>query len=63
MDAVWHGIADFFEFIFKIVKPIGMHINMIFFAFGTVGIVYWLWYTVKVKKGSHNYLSDPPKSN
>lgn len=62
MDAVWYGIADFFEFIFKIVKPIGMGIDMLFFALGTIGTIYWLWYTVKVRKGTHNYMSDPPKS-
>jgi hypothetical protein len=63
MDAVWHGIADLFEFIFKIVTPIGMHIDMVFFFLGTVGIIYWLWYTVKVKKGGRNYLADSPKSS
>jgi hypothetical protein len=61
MDAVWYGIADFFEFIFKIIKPIGMHIDMLFFALGIIGTIYWLWYTVKVKKGAPNYMSDPPQ--
>lgn len=61
MDAVWYGIADFFEFIFKIIKPIGMNIDIIFFILGIVGSVFWLWYTVYVKKGGHNFMSDTPK--
>jgi hypothetical protein len=61
MDAVWYGIANFFQFLFKLIKPIGMSIDMIFLLIGFVGAIYWLWYTVYVKKGGHNYLSDPDK--
>ena len=60
MDAVWYGIADFFEFLFKITKPIGMNIDLLFLFLGTVGTIYWLWYTVHVKKGGRNFMSDPP---
>ena len=62
MDAVWYGIADFFEFLFKIAKPIGMKVDMLFLLIGSVGIIYWLWYTIHVKKGGANFLSNPPKS-
>ncbi|MFI5220051.1 MAG: hypothetical protein ACHQNT_11255 [Bacteroidia bacterium] len=61
MDAVWYGIAAFFEFIFKIIKPIGMSIDMLFFAIGVVGSAYWLWYTVYVKKGGKNFMSNTGK--
>lgn len=61
MDAVWYGIAAFFEFIFKLVKPIGMGIDMIFFILGIAGSVYWLWYTVHVKKGGRNFMANPGK--
>ena len=61
MDAVWYGIAAFFEFIFKIVKPIGMKVDILFFIIGLAGSAYWLWYTVFVKKGGRNYLSDTSK--
>ena len=63
MDAVWYGIAAFFELIFKLVKPIGMSIDILFFIIGIAGSIFWLWYTVHVKKGGHNFMSDPPKGN
>ena len=60
MDAVWYGLADFFQFIFKFVKPIGMSVDMLFLITGFVGTFYWLWYTVYVKKGGKNYMSKSP---
>ena len=58
MDAVWYGIASLFEWIFAIAKPLGRYMNMFFIAVGFIGICYWLWYTVYVKKGGQNYLAD-----
>lgn len=61
MDAIWYGIANFFEFIFKLVKPIGMSVDILFIIIGFIGTFYWLWYTVHVKKGGHNFMADGPK--
>ena len=61
MDAVWYGIASFMEFIFELVKPFGMAVNIFFLIAGIVGSIYWLWYTVSVKKGGQNFMSNPGK--
>ncbi|HMT28859.1 MAG TPA: hypothetical protein PKD91_06230 [Bacteroidia bacterium] len=58
MDAVWHGIAAFFEWIFAIAKPMGRMVNIFFIAVGFIGTAYWLMYGEKVRKGGHNYLAD-----
>lgn len=62
MDAVWYGIADLFEFTFKLIKPIGMSVDMLFLLIGFVGTFYWLWYTVYVKKGGKNFMAKSPQS-
>lgn len=61
MDAIWYGIAAIFEFIFKLVEPIGMMIDILFIIIGFIGTFFWLWYTVYVKKGGHNFMADGPK--
>lgn len=61
MDAIWYGIAGLFEFIFELVKPIGMTVDVLFISIGFVGTFFWLWYTVYVKKGGHNFMADGPK--
>ncbi|MBL0340178.1 MAG: hypothetical protein IPP71_04200 [Bacteroidetes bacterium] len=58
MDAVWHGIADFFQWIFAFAKPMGRYINIFFIAFGFVGTAFWLWYGESVRKGGKNFLAD-----
>ena len=58
MDAVWHGIAAFFEWIFSIVKPLGGIINGFFIVVGFVGTAFWLWYGEKTRKGGDNFLAD-----
>ena len=60
MDAVWYGIASVCEFVFKLVKPIGMSVDLLFLFIGIIGTAFWLWYTVYVKKGGHNFMSDSP---
>jgi hypothetical protein len=61
MDAVWYGIATFMEFIFNLVKPIGMAVDVLFIISGFVGAFFWLWYSARVRKGGHNFMSDPGK--
>ncbi len=61
MDAIWFGIAAFMEFIFKLIKPVGMAVDIIFLIIGIVGSAFWLWYTVYVKKGGRNFMSDSGK--
>lgn len=59
MDALWYGIAAFFEFIFKLVKPIGMMIDWVFIILIAFGAIYWLVYEQRVASGStRNYLAD-----
>lgn len=58
MDAVWYGIADLFEWIFALAKPMGRTLNAFFIIVGFVGTFYWLWYGEKVRKGGKNYLAD-----
>ncbi len=58
MDAVWHGLATFFEWIFAIAKPIGPLVNVFFIVVGFVGTAFWLWYGEKTRKGGDNFLAD-----
>jgi hypothetical protein len=60
MDAIWYGIADFSEYVFNLIKPIGMAIDVLFVITGFIGTFFWLWYTVFVKKGGHNFMADSP---
>ena len=57
MDVIWYGIADFMEFIFNLIKPIGRMANIFFIAFGFVGTFFWLWYGEKTRKGGNNFLA------
>jgi hypothetical protein len=43
MDAIWYGIADFMEFIFKLIEPVGMAIDVIFAVLIAIGSIFWLW--------------------
>lgn len=61
MDAIWHGIAILFEAIFTIIPSIGFLINWAFGLAITVGVIYWLWYDAKVRRGGGNYMSNPGK--
>jgi hypothetical protein len=58
MTAFWHGIAAFFEFIFKLIKPVGMYIDVIFMVIIAFGCAYWLIYEQGVMNGKKNYLAD-----
>ena len=58
MTAFFYGIAAFFEFIFKLIEPIGMFIDIIFMALIAFGIIYWLIYEQRLKKGSRNFFAD-----
>lgn len=58
MDVVWHGIADLFQWIFSIAKPLGRFANIFFIATGFIGVSFWLWYGEKTRKGGDNFLAD-----
>ena len=58
MTAFFYGIAAFFEFIFKLIKPIGMYIDVIFMGLIAFGCIYWLIYEQRVGKGSQNFFAD-----
>ena len=61
MDAIWYGIANLFEFLFKVFGPLGNLINWFFGIAITAGVIYWLWYDAKVRRGGNNYMSHPGK--
>jgi hypothetical protein len=61
MDAIWYGIANLFEAFFTLLKPTGFFINWFFGLFITVGVIFWLWYDAKVRKGGENFMSHPGK--
>ncbi len=64
LSAFWHGIAAFFEFIFKLIEPIGMYVVIFFIIAIAFGCVYWLMYEQKVMSGkTRNYLADKVKSD
>jgi hypothetical protein len=58
MDAIFYGFANFMEWIFKIIEPIGMGIDYLFIITITVGVVFWLWYDVHERKGGRNFMAD-----
>jgi hypothetical protein len=58
MTAFFYGIAAFFEFIFKLIKPVGMYIDIIFMILIAFGCLYWLIYEQRVNKGAHNFFAD-----
>ena len=58
MDAIWYGIADLMEFIFRLIEPVGMAIDYLFIIAITVGVIFWLWYDVHERKGGKNFLAD-----
>jgi hypothetical protein len=58
MDAVWHGLAAAFEWVFAVTKPIGPWVNAFFIVVGFVGTAFWLWYGESTRKGGDNFLAD-----
>jgi hypothetical protein len=58
MDAVWHGIASAFEWVFAAAKPVGRLANIFFISVGFIGTAFWLWYGESVRKGGDNFLAD-----
>jgi hypothetical protein len=61
MDALWHGIANFMGWIFKLIKPIGMGIDVIFMLIIAAGVIFWLWYDAHERKGGKNFMADKGK--
>ncbi len=58
MDAVWYGIADFAKVMFKFLPPIGALTNWFFGISIAIGVVYWLYYDAKVRRGGDNYMAN-----
>ena len=59
LSAFWHGIASFFEWIFRMIKPVGLMVDWIFIILIAVGSAYWLIYEQRVAgKKVRNYLAD-----
>ena len=56
MDAIFYGFAHFMEAFFKILKPMGKYIDVIFAVTIAVGAIYWLWYDMHVRKTGDNFM-------
>jgi hypothetical protein len=50
MDKVFYGIADIFNWIFKILPHLGRPVNIIFIAIGFIGTYIWIAYGPKYKE-------------
>lgn len=61
MDALFYGIANACEAMFKYLPSVGGIINLIFGILITVGVIYWLKYDSSVRKGSANYMANKGK--
>ncbi len=61
MDAVWYGIAHVAQSMFKFLPPIGALTNWFFGLSITVGVIYWLWYDAKVRRGGDNFMANKGK--
>ncbi|MBK7683669.1 MAG: hypothetical protein KBA99_09660 [Bacteroidia bacterium] len=57
MTAIFNGIATAAESIFPLLPSFGDLINWFFGLTITIGVIYWLWYDAKVKRGGDNYLA------
>jgi hypothetical protein len=57
MTAIFKGIATAAESIFPILPSIGALANWFFGLTITVGVIYWLWYDAKVKRGGDNFMA------
>jgi hypothetical protein len=51
MTALFKGIATAAESIFSILPPIGNLANWMFGLTITVGVIFWLWYDAKTRRG------------
>ncbi len=59
INAICNGIAAIFQFIFNLMKPVGMMVDVIFIIIIAIGCIYWLIYEQRVNKGqTRNYLAD-----
>jgi hypothetical protein len=57
MTAIFKGIATAAESIFPLLPSIGGLANWFFGLTITVGVIYWLWYDAKVKRGGENFMA------
>lgn len=57
MTAIFKGIATAAESIFPILPSIGALANWFFGLTITIGVIYWLWYDAKVKRGGDNFMA------
>ena len=56
MDALFYGFAHFMEAFFKILKPLGKYMDIIFIVTIFVGAIFWLWYDMHVRKTGDNFM-------
>lgn len=57
MTAIFKGIATAAESIFPLLPSIGALANWFFGLTITIGVIYWLWYDAKVKRGGDNFMA------
>lgn len=57
MTRIFNGIAEAAQSVFGILPSLGALTNWFFGIVITVGVVYWLWYDAKVRRGGRNYMA------
>ena len=57
MNKIWYGIANFFEFIFEIIKSIGNSMNYFYIVVIFVFLVIWVSKMITHKKNNQEHSS------
>ena len=57
MNKIWYGIADMFEFLFRIIEKIGNTANYFYIAVIFVFLVVWISKMLKHRKDNEEHAS------
>jgi hypothetical protein len=57
MTRIFYGIAEAAQSVFTILPSLGWLANWLFGIVITIGVVYWLWYDAKVRRGGQNFMA------
>lgn len=58
MTRIFYGIAEASQSVFSTLPSFGALANWLFGIVITVGVVYWLWYDAKVRRGGQNFMAN-----
>jgi len=57
-STIFNGIGDACQWLFKLLPSIGLIVAIIFWCTIAIGCIYWLTYSMKLERGSENYLGE-----